>query len=167
MTTWLKFIHLATIALWSGGLFVMPLLFLQRANMPAGVALDQLQRFTRQLYVGITSPAAFIAIASGTALIFLQSTFTEWFSLKMLLVAIMAVLHVVSGLVLGRIFESSRPMFGRAAYLALSTAYFTVAVSIIWIVLAKPDIDSNQFATRLFSPGGLRQVLEETRTPIP
>jgi hypothetical protein len=35
------------------------------------------------------------------------------------------------------------------------------------VVLAKPHIDSNQFATNLFTPGGLRQFLGETRIPIP
>ncbi len=53
----------------------------------------------RLVYVELTSPAAFVAIGSGTALIFLQATFVEWFSIKMVLVGIMAMLHVVAGLV--------------------------------------------------------------------
>ena len=59
---------------------------------------------TRFVYVGMASPAAFVAIGSGTALIFLQATFQEWFSLKMVLVGAMAMLHVVAGLVLVRLF---------------------------------------------------------------
>ena len=52
----------------------------------------------------MTSPAAFVAIGSGTALIFLQSTFREWFTLKMVLVGAMVMLHVVAGLVAVRVF---------------------------------------------------------------
>jgi protoporphyrinogen IX oxidase len=97
VTTFLKFVHLATIAIWSGGLIVLPFLFWQRRGL-AGPDLDRLHRMTRFVYVALTSPAAFIAIGSGTALIFLQATFREWFTLKMLLVGVMVMLHVLAGL---------------------------------------------------------------------
>ena len=104
MTVFLKFIHLAAIAVWSGGLLVLPFLFWQRATVAAGPDLDRLHRLTRFVYVGMTSPAAVVAIGSGTALIFLQATFQEWFSLKMVLVVGMVMLHVVAGLVLAHLF---------------------------------------------------------------
>jgi uncharacterized membrane protein len=170
VTTFLKFVHLAAIALWSGGLIVLPFLFWQRRTLPAGPDLDRLHRITRLVYVELTSPAAFIAIASGTALIFLQATFVEWFSLKMVLVGIMAMLHVVAGLVLLHLFLPDGH-FGRLSWLALTTAYVVVIVAIIWIVLAKPHVDSNLFAPHLFEPGGLARWLHqsfgETRMPTP
>ena len=64
MTTILKFIHLAAIAVWSGGLIVLPFLFWQRRGIETGPELDQLHRLTRFVYVGMASPAAFIAIGS-------------------------------------------------------------------------------------------------------
>ena len=100
MTVLLKFVHLAAIAVWSGGLIVLPFLFWQRRTFALGQELDRLHRMTRFVYVGMASPAAFIAIGSGTALIFLQATFQEWFSIKMVLVGAMVMLHVVAGLVL-------------------------------------------------------------------
>jgi hypothetical protein len=36
MTTLLKFIHLGTIAIWSGGLIVLPFLFWQRRAIEGG-----------------------------------------------------------------------------------------------------------------------------------
>ncbi|MBB5423103.1 putative membrane protein [Paraburkholderia sp. JPY158] len=104
MTTLLKFIHLAAIAIWSGGLLVLPYLFWQRRGLAAGTELDRLHRITRLVFVELTSPAAFVAIASGTALIFLQATFVEWFTAKMVFVGIMAMLHVLAGLVLHDLF---------------------------------------------------------------
>ena len=170
MTTFLKFVHLAAIAVWSGGLIALPFLFWQRRTLEAGLDLDRLHRVARLVYVELTSPAAFIAIASGTALIFLQATFAEWFSLKMVLVGIMAMLHVLAGLVLVQLFLPEG-RFSRLSYLALTSAYIVLITAIIWIVLAKPHIDANQIAAHLFEPGGLRRWLHqsfgEIRIPTP
>jgi putative membrane protein len=170
VTTFLKFVHLAAIALWSGGLLAMPVLFWQRRTLALGPDLDRLHRIARLVYVELTSPAAFVAIASGTALIFLQATFTEWFSLKMLLVGAMAMLHVAAGLVLLHLF-SPEGRFGRFSYLALMTGYIVVIVAILWVVLAKPHIDSTLIATHLFEPGALARIVGhsfgETSTPMP
>jgi uncharacterized membrane protein len=170
MITALKFIHLATIALWSGGLLALPFLFWQRHKLAAGAELDRLHRITRLVYVEVTSPAAFIAIASGTGLIFLQATFAEWFSIKMVLVGLMSMLHVVAGLLIHKLFLPSG-RFGPASFVSLSASYMVLIVAIIWVVLAKPDIDSNQFARQLFEPGGLGRLWDQsvgdTRMPMP
>jgi uncharacterized membrane protein len=170
VTTFLKFVHLGAIALWSAGLIALPFLFWQRRTLEAGLDLDRLHRVTRLVYVELTSPAAFVAIGSGTALIFLQATFAEWFSLKMVLVGIMAMLHVVAGLILAQLFLP-KGNFSRLSYVALMSAYIVLIAAILWIVLAKPHIDSNQFAKRLFEPGGLgrfvHQSFGETRMPTP
>ena len=89
MTTFLKFVHLATIAVWSGGLIVLPYLFWQRRLSRTGRNWTGCTGVTRFVYVAMTSPAAFVAIGTGTALIFLQATFREWFTLKMVLVGAM------------------------------------------------------------------------------
>jgi putative membrane protein len=170
VTTILKFIHLAAIAVWSGGLLGLPFLFWQRRGLAPGADLDRLHRITRLVYVELTSPAAFIAIGTGTALIFLQATFAEWFSLKMALVGAMAMLHVVAGLVQHQLF-SPTGRFGRFSFVTLTAAYMVLIVGILWVVLAKPQIDSNEFAKQLFKPGGLsravHQTLGDTRIPMP
>jgi uncharacterized membrane protein len=166
VTVLLKFVHLAAIAIWSGGLIVLPFLFWQRATCATEADLDRLHRLTRFVYVGMASPAAVIAIGSGTALIFLQNTFQEWFSLKMVLVSVMVMLHVVAGLVLAHLF-SPAARFALFSHVALTGAYLMLASAIIWIVLAKPHIDSAEFAPGLFEPGALRQLFSDTRTPTP
>lgn len=170
MTTFLKFVHLATIAVWSGGLLVLPLLFWQRRLVTHVDELERLHRVTRFVYVVMTSPAAFIAIASGTALIFLQTTFREWFSLKMVLVGAMAMLHVLAGLTAVQVFAPGG-RFGRAAFIVLTSLYLVLIVAILWVVLAKPGIDANAITPHLFEPGvlgeRLRQFFGDTRTPTP
>ena len=157
MTVFLKFVHLAAIAIWSGGLIVLPFLFQQRQGLVAGPDLDRLHRLARFVYVDTTSPAAFVAIASGTALIFAQATFEEWFSLKMLFVGALVMLHVVAGLVLLHLF-APESHFGRFSYATLTSAYVVVVTVILWIVLAKPHIDSTGFMAHLFEPGGLARA---------
>ena len=161
MTIVLKFIHLAAIAIWSGGLLILPFLFWQRRTLLAGPDLDRLHRITRLVYVELTSPAAVLAIGSGTALIFLQATFAEWFSLKMLLVSLMAMLHVVAGLILGQLF-SPKGRFSRSSYVLLSSAYLVLIAAVLWLVLAKPHVDANQFVPHLFEPGGLAKWLNQS-----
>jgi putative membrane protein len=166
MTTLLKFVHLGAFSLWSAGLIVLPFLFRQRLGLAPGPELDRLHRFVRRIHVGVTSPAAFVAIGSGTALIFLQTTFLEWFSMKMALVSAMVMLQVAASLVLAQLFEPGG-RFGRGASVLLTLASATLVVAIIWVALAKPHLDSNQIATGLFSPGGLGHFLGDTRTPMP
>lgn len=170
MTTLLKFIHLATIAVWSGGLLVLPLLFWQRRKVADIDELEQLHRITRFVYVVMTSPAAVVAVGSGTALIFLQTTFNEWFSLKMVLVGAMVMLHVLAGLTLASVF-AAKGRFGALACTVLTVAYLALIVAILWVVLAKPRIDANDLAPHLFDPGALagrwHQFFGDTRTPTP
>jgi putative membrane protein len=170
VTTFLKFAHLAAIAIWSGGLLALPFLFWQRRALTAGTDLDRLHRITRLVFVELTSPAAFIAIGTGTALIFLQATFVEWFSVKMVLVGVMAMLHVLAGLVLLQLF-SPTGRFGRLSYVALMSAYVVVIAGILWVVLAKPHFDSNAFAAHLFEPGALGRWMHQsfgvTKMPTP
>jgi uncharacterized membrane protein len=132
--------------------------------------LEQLHRVTRFVYVVMTSPAAVVAVGSGTALIFLQTTFNEWFSLKMVLVGAMVMLHVLAGLTLATVFDA-RGRFGGLACSALTLAYLGLIVGILWVVLAKPGIDANDFAPHLFDPGALagrwHQFFGDIRTPTP
>src|SRR5262245_2425867 len=156
MTTFLKFLHLATISIWSGGLIVLPFLFRQRMAHVAGPEFERLHRVTRFVYVKTTSPAAFLAIGSGTALVLLQGTSQEWFTLKMVFVTGMVMLHVVAGLVTTHLFEPDG-RFGLPSCIMLTGAYLALVVAIVWVVLAKPAINSNEFAPDLFTPGALRQ----------
>ena len=170
MTIFLKFVHLAAIALWSGGLVVLPFLFWQRRALEAGLDLDRLHRVARFVYVEMTSPAAFVAIASGTALIFLQATLSG-----------VVLPENAAGRGHGDAARRRRPHsaalvlaqrpFRSVSYVALTSAYVVLIAAILWVVLAKPHIDLTLFAAHLFEPGALARILGqsfgETRMPIP
>jgi hypothetical protein len=82
----------------------------------------------------------------------------------------MVMLHVVAGLVAMRVF-SPEGRFGARSTTLLTGLYLTLIVAIVWVVLAKPEIDSTQFADQLFRPGGLAewiaQFFGDTSTPTP
>lgn len=161
---WLKFLHIAAIALWSAGLVSLPGLYLQRAGVPSGPSLHRLQALVRFLYASVVSPAAFVAIASGTALIFLRETWAPWFGLKLLFVGVLAAIHILTGLVIIRLFEAGRtyPLWR----FSMATGFTVFGVSaILVLVLAKPELPS-VLPEILGEPGGLRQLLADLN-PVP
>ena len=153
----LKFAHVLGIALWSAGLVCLPFLYLQRRRL-VGDALHRLHNFTRFFYVALVSPAAFVAVASGTALVFVQETYAPWFSLKLALVAAMVAIHATSGLVILSLFEpgKSYPFWRFAGVTTLTVA---VVGAILLTVLAKPEIGRIAALDPVFTPGALGEML--------
>jgi len=153
-----KFIHLAGIAVWIAGLVAIPSLMFQRTGLE-GDDLERLQRMVRFLYVALASPAAFAAIAAGAALLFLSGVFVEWFTLKLVLVGALAALHVLTGLRILKVFEAEGRI-GAPAALTLTAADALAVLAILWVVLAKPEIDAVDLAGGRFAPGALGEALE-------
>lgn len=160
---WLsKFAHLAAVAIWLGGLLALPFLLVQRAGLE-GEPLHRLHRMSRFLYVAMASPAAFVAIGAGAALIFLRGTYAEWFTLKLVCVGALAGLHALIGRRVLSVFERDGG-FRRAWAMVLASATAASALAVLWVVLAKPDFDAEAMAGGLLAPGALgerlRPVLE-------
>ncbi|WP_082092787.1 CopD family protein [Devosia epidermidihirudinis] len=159
IVTWFKFIHVAAITLWAGGLLALPFLYHQRKGLE-DEALFKLHAFTRHFYVAIISPAAFVAIGSGTVLIFLMSTYGNWFSAKLLAVAMMTGIHIFSGLVILRLFEPGHtyPAWRQAVVVTLTAIVITV---ILTLVLGKPRLDWPGPLAEVFAPGALSKIAEQ------
>lgn len=152
-----KLLHLTTISIWAGGLVALPFVLSQRRDL-TGEPLHRLHRVARALYVSILSPAAFVAIASGTALVFLRDTFLEWFSIKLVFVGLLAVLHVYSGLLILRVFDA-QGVFARAGAVLLTMATLATVSGVLVIALWKPQINASALAPELFRPAGLSDIL--------
>lgn len=154
-----KFVHVLAIAFWSAGLICLPFLYLQRYRLN-GDALHRLHNFTRFFYVALVSPAAFVAVGSGIALIFLQTTVEAWFSVKLALVAAMVIIHVTSGALILRLFEPHQNYpFWRFA--AVSTLTVSIIGLILFVVLGKPQWTTPGAIETLFAPGALGDLLGE------
>ncbi len=158
IVTLVKFLHIAAISLWAAGLICFPFLNRQRNDTGTSTDLHRLHSMTRFFYVVLLSPAAFVAIGSGTALIFLRQTFTEWFSIKLLMVGLLAVIHLLTGRVLLRSFDKAATVTPWH-YPAMTGVTITVVAAILLVVLAKPHLEWRADGG-LFAPGGLREAYE-------
>lgn len=154
---WLKVLHIAAISLWSAGLICLPSLYLQRAHVSSEVSLHRLQALVRFLYVRVMSPAAFVAIASGTALIFVRQTWEPWFGMKLAFVGMMATLHSLTGLVVIRLFNEGQ-IYPVWRFMAVTILTIAVVSGVLFFVLARPDIPF-LLPDILGEPGGLGRWL--------
>ena len=154
-----KFIHIAAIAIWAAGVVRLPGLYVQRAHVKDREALLRLQRIVRFAYVALISPAAFLAVVSGTALIFLRQTFEPWFSVKLAFVGMLAVLHVLTGLVVIRLFREGE-VYPVWRFVVATVVSGGVVVAIFFLVLAKPALDLAVFRA-LAEPGGLSRIVRD------
>lgn len=155
---WLKFVHLAAISIWCAGLICLPGLYAQRHAVENDDALYRLQGLVRFAYVSLISPAAFIAIGSGIGLVFLQSTFVEWFSLKMAFVGVLVVIHILTGLVIIRLFEKGE-MYPAWRFVAVTIVTTNVVALTLAVVLAKPPLDFDWVPAEWVRPGALRDIV--------
>ena len=156
---WLKFLHVTAIAVWSAGLISLPGLYLRRAHVADEDSLHRLQSLVRFLYVRIVSPAAFVAVGSGIALIFLRGTFEPWFSVKLLLVGALVVGHILTGLVIIRLFEEGN-VYPVWRFLLVTIVSLAVVCGILFVVLGKPGIP-DVFPAAMREPGALRDIVLE------
>jgi uncharacterized membrane protein len=165
MIAWLKAIHIVALIVWCGGLLVLPTLLGQRnREMTRGAVID-LQRLTRVLFIQVTSPAAFVAVVAGTALIFAREVFTPFMMLKLVAVGLLVMLHIRIGYVILSVFKPG----GRyAPWRQIANLSMTLSVIsiILLLILAKPPIDLGGLPPWLLQPGGLQSLVETIR-PTP
>ena len=133
-----KLIHISSIVIWSAGLLYLPGLFARHPGVAdQDQAFKRLRHQTRLVYVGLMSPAAVIAISSGTVLVFLAPALGGWMVLKLIAVAAMMLLHTYLGRLMGLLYEL--PALRRpASHLALLLPIGVVILTVIGLVSWKP-----------------------------
>jgi uncharacterized membrane protein len=165
MIAWLKFVHIAMLSIWAAGLLALPGIFLQRTGLRNDHRLFRLHRFARFAYVGVISPAAFVAVGTGIALIFANQVYTPWMALKLAAVGGMVLLHMQAGYVMVRLFQRDIHFPAWRAYLTLAGTIAAIG-AVLWLVLAKPILTFDRLPGWMTRPGGL-QSLFDIRIPIP
>jgi len=145
---WLKLLHIAFLAVWCGGLLALPGLLAREYRTPAGEAegLGHLwqYRMSRFAYDMIVSPAAVVAIGSGTALLFVTKPLEGWMFVKLVAVAGLVVIHMGIGRVIDRIEAPDLRPTPLLAVLLLTAAAVFIGL-ILWLVLQKPAIGDEFF----------------------
>jgi protoporphyrinogen IX oxidase len=134
---WLKIAHVSALSIWVAGLFYLPALFAAHREKDSLSSFHRLRAITRVAYLGISSPAAVIAILTGVALIYPTEAYGAWFVVKLIAVSLMVFFHVYCGSLLVEMREpgaARRP----AAMVALMLAPFLLVPAVLYLVLAKP-----------------------------
>lgn len=164
MIAWTKAVHIIALMVWCAGLVMLPTIYVHRNGL-RGDQLHDLHRLARVVFINITSPAAFVAVIAGTALIFMRNTFTVWMALKLLAVGLLAAFHVREGYIILHLFDRDG-RYARWRQIAATTATLCSIGAILWLVLAKPSIGTDELPRWILEPGGLQSLLE-TINPMP
>ena len=129
MVFWLKFFHIAAVAVWFSGLAFLPRVFI--GHDPDDAALG------RVLYKGVMTPAAAVAIALGLALILSIGFDGAWLPAKLVLVAIIVLLHAYLGFALHRI-ETGGRRHGALTWRLVTWLPLVLFVAVAALTAAKP-----------------------------
>lgn len=133
-----KGLHIAAIALWGAGLVALPLLLSQHKREHRQAEYQRIRHFTHYGYTHLLTPAAVIAVAAGTALVFLREVFVPWMFAKLVLVGALVVLHAWIGNLVVRMGEHTNKR-QPSPILPLVMLAILLCAGIFLIVLAKPD----------------------------
>lgn len=136
---WVKGLHIISIVFWSASLIYLPILMAGHSPRLSNPEYLRLHGMVRNLYTWIASPAALLAIVTGTILIPLLNVTAPWFAAKLLFVAALAIIHARCGMILAKQSHSAERANGlvRAMRIAWPMVLFPC---VLWLVLAKPRI---------------------------
>ncbi len=149
----IKALHLGFLALWVAGLFALPQMLARHDNDLVQAEYAQIRRATHYGYIWAVTPAAVLAIASGSLLIFLREVFTVWLFAKLVLVAGLVAVHAWVGHTIVAVAESEGGHEPPGALVpALIT--FVLVLAILTVVLAKPELEELPLPSWLTAPLG-------------
>lgn len=135
---WLMGFHVASLCIWSAGLLYMPALYSREVSPSDRGARRGLRVMSRLVFVGITSPAAVIAIASGTGLVYATGATGGWLAAKLTLVAMMGLFHAYCGHKLSLMGHEKKQRTRHRFSFAVVVVPALLIPSVLWLVLAKP-----------------------------
>ena len=134
---WLKALHIVTLLAWSASLFYLPGLFAAFRRAQGKREVQHLHMMTRMVFVVIASPAALLAIISGTALVAFTGVAGEWLAFKLTAVGLMVMFHLYCGHLVALLDERPR-LRGVRVRLGLLVVPAVLVPLVLWLVMAKP-----------------------------
>ncbi|MFL0560012.1 CopD family protein [Sphingomonas sp. 179-I 2A4 NHS] len=158
--TLLKAIHIMALLLWTAGLLSLPLMLARHEEGEHQFRYARIRKFTHYSYTRLVTPAAVIAIAAGTPLIFLRGMFVPWLFAKLALVAMLVALHAFVGHIVLKMGEEAGEQQPPPAW-PMMTGLCVLILGILILVLLKPPLDVQQLPDLLRAPVGRQLPLEE------
>jgi uncharacterized membrane protein len=135
----LKFLHIGALLIWCAGLLALPLMLGKHEAGEAQADYARLRLLTHDSYAFIVTPAAVIAIAAGTALIYLRGVFEPWLFAKLVAVGLLVSLHAWVGHIVVLMSER-RGSYTPPAAAPLIAASIATMLAVLLLVLGKPVV---------------------------
>ncbi|MGA4474598.1 CopD family protein [Ectopseudomonas chengduensis] len=133
----LKLLHFMALIGWCGALLYLPAMIAAGRRSSDELFYRDHAHLTRTVFNLIATPAALLAIGSGTALFLRESIFDPWLIVKLTTVAGMVLCHALCGVLILRIEHAAEPALRRACLL-IALLLSALIGATLWLVLAKP-----------------------------
>nr|WP_298166032.1 CopD family protein [uncultured Pseudomonas sp.] len=135
----LKLFHFIALIAWCGALLYLPALIAAGTRVNDALFYRDHAHLTRMIFTLVATPAALLAIGSGTLLFVRDAVFAPWLILKLSAVAGMVLCHALCGVLVLRIERFPERAIGRECLVigVLITALIAMG---LWLVLAKPAL---------------------------
>jgi len=133
----LKLLHFTALFVWCGTLLYLPALIAASCRATQATERPGHPELNRSIFNLVATPAALLAIGSGTALFLRDGTFGVWLVAKLTAVAVMVICHALCGLLILQCERQPRPAL-TIACAALGGITLGMIAATLWLVLAKP-----------------------------
>ncbi|WP_275545074.1 CopD family protein [Pseudomonas sp. Marseille-Q0931] len=133
----LKLLHFMALIGWCGALLYLPAMIAAGTRSSDDLFYRDHGQLTRTIFNLIATPAALLAIGSGTALFLRDSIFDAWLIVKLTTVAGMVLCHALCGVLILRI-ERVTDRALRRDCLLIGLLLAVLISATLWLVLAKP-----------------------------
>lgn len=133
----LKLLHFMALIGWCGALLYLPAMIAAGTRSSDELFYRDHAHLTRTVFNLIATPAALLAIGSGTALFLRESIFDPWLIVKLTTVAGMVLCHALCGVLILRIERAAKPALRRDCLL-IALLLSALIGATLWLVLAKP-----------------------------
>lgn len=136
---WFLVLHIITLIFWCAALLYLPALIAGVHSRSTAIE-EPAHRYgsvARFVFTTIATPAALLAITSGTLVFLLNRTVEVWLIGKLTLVTGLVVAHTFAGVLLLQTQTYSNKPIARRCRL-LSAVLWCLMIGIVWVVLAKP-----------------------------
>lgn len=135
---WLKLLHITAVIVWCGTLLYLPTLIASATgpNRAPVFGHSPHQRVLRGLFTLVVTPAALVAIVSGTAIFVFMGPLTLWLVAKLAVVGLLVLAHAACGLLVLRAERGEARLAGLCA--AVTALCIAAIAAVAWLVLRKP-----------------------------
>ena len=134
---WLKLLHIGAVIVWCGALLYLPAVMASVAAPAPGAAVAVQRQWPRKIFIGLATPAALLAIGSGTLIFVELGLLAPWLMFKLAGVGLLVLAHGVCGLL---VLRAERGEHGgvRVASHVVVVVVVAALMGIAWLVLRKP-----------------------------